>query len=374
MAERSRPWSGIVTGDAGPYSDDQWTDVWLTLLAPIIAQQGVFQEQLNEFALSSVAATPVSVASGRAMVNGIWYESDAATSVTIPTPAANPRVDRIVARADWVLQTVRITRIAGAEAASPVPPALVQVDGTTWDVPLWQVHATTGGVLTFFADDRIFIGQYQPAASSDDHWFLEDEMFFGQQGAYGASENFKDFRLTISGSYDATPSTVFGTGVLNFAANGAGAGFVSYTTGLMDPEVTNNRSLIMARNPNSDANLDRLIGYASLVGDVTPNDGVMFRAVGAGNWFAVCREGGVETVVDTTLAPDATNRKFEIRQVIDEAVVFLIDGVVRAQINTNVNSLGAMSYGAQIVDSGANPVDQIYMQVDRIKATGDRPA
>ncbi len=374
MAERSRPWSGIVTGDAGPYSDDQWTDVWLTLLAPIIAQQGVFQEQLNEFALSSVAATPVSVASGRAMVNGIWYESDAATSVTIPTPAANPRVDRIVARADWVLQTVRITRIAGAEAASPVPPALVQVDGTTWDVPLWQVHATTGGVLTFFADDRIFIGQYQPAASSDDHWFLEDEMFFGQQGAYGASENFKDFRLTISGSYDATPSTVFGTGVLNFAANGAGAGFVSYTTGLMDPEVTNNRSLIMARNPNSDANLDRLIGYASLVGDVTPNDGVMFRAVGAGNWFAVCREGGVETAVDTTLAPDATNRKFEIRQVIDEGVVFLIDGVVRAQINTNVNSLGAMSYGAQIVDSGANPVDQIYMQVDRIKATGDRPA
>ena len=374
MAERSRPWSGIVTGDAGPYSDDQWTDVWLTLLAPIIAQQGVFQEQLNEFALSSVAATPVSVASGRAMVNGIWYESDAATSVTIPTPAANPRVDRIVARADWVLQTVRITRIAGAEAASPVPPALVQVDGTTWDVPLWQVHATTGGVLTFFADDRIFIGQYQPAASSDDHWFLEDEMFFGQQGAYAASENFKDFRLTIAGSYDATPSTVFGTGVLNFAANGAGVGFVSYTTGLMDPELTNNRSIVMARNPNSDANLDRLIGYASVVGDVTPNDGVMFRAVGAGNWFAVCREGGVETVVDTTLAPDATNRKFEIRQVIDEAVVFLIDGVVRAQINTNVNSLGAMSYGAQIVDSGANPVDQIYMQVDRIKATGDRPA
>ncbi len=374
MAERSRPWSGIVTGDAGPYSDDQWTDVWRSLLAPIIARQGVFQEQLNEFDLSSVAADPVSVASGRAMVNGIWYESDAATSVTIPTPAANPRVDRIVARADWVLQTVRITRIAGAEAASPVPPALVQVDGTTWDLPLWQVHATTGGVLTFFADDRIFIGQYEPAASSDDHWFLEDEMFFGQQGAYAASENFKDFRLTIAGSYDATPSTVFGTGVLNLAANGAGTGFVSYTTGLMDPEVTNNRSVIMARNPNSDANLDRLIGYASLVGDVTPTDGVMFRAVGAGNWFAVCREGGVEFTVDTTLAPDATNRKFEIRQVIDEAVVFLIDDVVRAQINTNVNSLGAMAFGVQIVDSGVNPVDQIYMQADRIKATGTRPA
>ncbi len=375
MAERSRPWSGIVTGDSGPYSDDQWTDIFKTALASVIASQGVFQEQLNEFDITSVAATPVSVQSGRAAVNGIWYESDASTSLTIVNATAgNVKVDRIVARADWVLQTVRLVVVAGANvAANPVPTALTQVDGTTWELPLWQIHVTDAGVLSFFADDREFVGQQEPAASSDTHYFLEDEMFFGEAGPYTVDETFKSFRLTIVGSYEASPSGVFGSGVLNLSANGAGAGHVAYMTTGMSPQESHGSFFIChARNPVTDANLDRLIGYASAIGDVTPNDGVFFRAVGAGNWFAVCREGGVETPVDTTIALDATNRKFEMRQIEDDGVEFLIDNVVRARINTNVNSAGSMSAGAFISDSGVNPADNIYLQVDRLKIAGQR--
>ncbi len=166
MAEVSRPWSGAVTGDSGPYSDDQWTDVWKTLLGPVVATQGVFQDQLNVFALGGLAASPVTIDTGRALVNGIWYESNTSVNVAIPTPAVNPRVDRIVLRADWAAQTVRITRIAGAEGAAPTPPALVQNDGVTWDLPLWQVHITVAPVLTIFRDERAFIGQYEPTGNS----------------------------------------------------------------------------------------------------------------------------------------------------------------------------------------------------------------
>ena len=149
MSESSRPWSGIVTGDSGPYSDDQWSDIFATFLAHIVASQGVWEGQLNEL-VASGAVTPVAINTGPALVDGVWYESDASEDVAIPSPAVNPRVDRIVLRKDWALQTVRLTRLAGAESALQVPPApaLVQNDGVTWDLPLWQIHITVAGVIT----------------------------------------------------------------------------------------------------------------------------------------------------------------------------------------------------------------------------------
>lgn len=367
MTERSRPWSGIVTGDAGPYSDDQWSDVWKQF-APTIASQGVLWNQLNIFDLSSVAATPVSVASGRALVNGIWYESDAAVSIAIPTPAVNPRVDRIVARADWALQTVRITRVAGAEAASPVPPALVQVDGTTWDLPLWQVHATTGAVLTFFRDERSFIGQYEPSQPTDEYVYLSNEMFMGSN-TITASETFNNWAIEIVGSYQVQ-ALAFGGGAARLTASGAGAGHVAFFSVAHRPDDINAHTIFRAKNPNTDANLDRLLGYTSLLSDVTPTNGYFFRSVGTGNWFAVCRAAGVETVVDTSQALDDVWRKFEMRQHGTDVVTFLIDDVVVATIQTDVPGSVDLNLASLITDSGTNPADVSYMDTDRIRMAG----
>lgn len=371
MAERSRPWDGTVTGDAGPYSDDQWTDVWKQW-APIIASQGVLRNQLNEFDLSSVAATPVSVASGRALVNGIWYENDAAVSVAIPTPGANPRVDRIVARADWVLQTVRITRVAGAEAASPVPPALVQIDGTTWDLPLWQVHATTGAVLTFFRDERSYIGQYEPSEPTDELVYLEDELFLPNSNIT-ASESLGTWGVEIVGNYSVIPTPAFGGGAIRLGNTGASLGHVSFFSRSHRPDLINARTIMRAKNPNTDANLDRTLGYVSLLADVTPADGVFFRSVGAGNWFAVCRAGGVEagSVTDTTIGLDDVWRKFETVQRGTDVATFLVDDVVRATHRVNIPAVDS-ALTAQIVDSGVTPAVAAYMDVDRFRAAGDR--
>lgn len=371
MVERSRPWDGIVTGDAGPYSFDQWTDVWKTR-APTIASQGVFLNQLNGLDLSGLPVSPVDIASGRALVNGIWYESDASIALAIPTPGANPRVDRIVLRADWLLQTVRLFRLAGAEAAAPVPPALVQIDGTTWDLPVWQVHITVGGVITFFRDERAFIGQYEPSEPTDGLVYIEDDLFWPELTTAANAIHYP-WRVNIAGNYNIIPMAGFGRGAVDMGVTGAAAGDVSLNQPEHRPDLINGHLIVRSKSPNVAVTLDRGIGWVATTATLLPVNGVWFRADGTGgaNWFAVCRSGGVETAVDTGQAPDNTWRKFEIRQVGADVVTFLIDNVVVATIQTDIPA-AALILAMQIHDDGAAPAIARYQQFDRIKLTGTR--
>tara|TARA_Y100000310_G_scaffold343856_1_gene453520 strand:+ start:1265 stop:2680 length:1416 start_codon:yes stop_codon:yes gene_type:complete len=168
MTELSRPWEGTTTGDAGPYTDDNWTDIWKYFLGGIgEANSGVFSNALNELEVTG-AASPVTVDTGVALNDGTYYLNDVAVNVVVATPAAAQRIDRIVLRKDWALQTVRITLIGGVEGGGA--PALTQVDGTTWDIPLYQLTvAFPGGAITL-ADEREWLSikkaDFQRFASS----------------------------------------------------------------------------------------------------------------------------------------------------------------------------------------------------------------
>lgn len=157
--ETSAPWDGVSVGDAtiAPFdAGSEWASYWRSLsTADAVPTNlgGVIAGALNELAVSGTA-TPVSVASGRALAYGTRYESSAIVTVAIPTPGAATRIDRIVLRKDWAAQTVRITRIAGAEGGGA--PSLVQIAGTTWDTPLAQASITTGAVITV-TDQRQFL-------------------------------------------------------------------------------------------------------------------------------------------------------------------------------------------------------------------------
>jgi hypothetical protein len=160
MAETSRFWDGTSTGDAtaAPYdAATEFAGVLKSIIAAAALQPdegGVLAGQLNECATSG-AATPISVAAGRAICYGTWYQADAAVSVAVPSPGASTRIDRIVLRKDWAAQTVRVTRIAGVEGGGA--PALTQTAGVTWDTPLYQLSITTLGVITL-TDQRRWIG------------------------------------------------------------------------------------------------------------------------------------------------------------------------------------------------------------------------
>jgi len=163
MTEISRPWGGITLGDAGPYSESQWHQVWRSLSGHSV-NAGVLTNQLNELAVTGVA-TPVSVATGRAMVHGAWYQSDAVVTVAVPTPAVSTRVDLIVLQKDWITQTVRIARHAGTEGAGA--PALTQNDTVLWEIPLAEASITTGGTITV-TDTRVMIPDLEIAIEQGD--------------------------------------------------------------------------------------------------------------------------------------------------------------------------------------------------------------
>ena len=373
MTERSRAWNGIVTGGSGPDSDHQWTDVWKTVHTPIIAEQGVFLDQLNELALSGLPISPVSIDTGRAFVNGLWYETDAAVAVTISTPGPNPRVARIVARADYTAQTVRIVAIAGTPAASPVPPALVQSGEPAglWDTPLHQVHITTGGVITVFRDERSFIGAYTLSEPTDEKVHFAMELPWPEL-ATTASAIFYPFRLTIAGSYNANPGPG-GDMATSLRVTGGSAGDAALSIPNQRPDLINSHTIFRAKSPNTAATLDSGLGYVSSEATLTPTNGVWFRRDGNGgvtNWEAVTRSGNVETTTDTTIAATNTYKKFEIRQVGVAVVTFLIDGVVRATHQTDIPAADLIL--AMQIHDGAAPAVNDYLDLSRLRIAGTR--
>ena len=165
MAESSIFWTTNGTGDGGANYTESQLVAWLrrTFIRDVTTQ-GVLAGYANAFAATVTGVgdtTPVEIETGAAMVYGFPYESDSMVQVEVPTPSVSTRIDRIVLRVDWAAQTVRIARIAGVEGGSA--PALTQTADTTWEISLYQVSITTGGVITITADERSYCRFNTPA-------------------------------------------------------------------------------------------------------------------------------------------------------------------------------------------------------------------
>jgi len=158
MAEVSYLWTTDGTGDgeAGGYTQVHWSAVG-RVLAGGSGWEGVVPGYLNELACTANGANTVAVNTGGAMVDGKPYYNSASVDVDIPSAsgAGNTRIDRIVLRASWAAQTVRITRIAGTDAATPSAPSITQTSGTTYDILLCQVLVDTAGNVTV-TDERVW--------------------------------------------------------------------------------------------------------------------------------------------------------------------------------------------------------------------------
>lgn len=153
MTEISRPWDGISTGDAGPYSSENWALSWRYLSArgagypnagPFLGT-GTAPNNGLKVQAQSPAAAAVDVLIGSALVAGRWYLNDATKALTIAANASgNPRIDTIILRADYSLQTVVLAVLQGTPAGSPTPPTLTQTAGVLWEIPLADVAVANG--------------------------------------------------------------------------------------------------------------------------------------------------------------------------------------------------------------------------------------
>lgn len=165
MAQTSGPWNGISVGDAGPYSDSEWWDIWSHIIgyganrnnAGIMRGTGLIQVVTRHESLRATVTSPVSAAVqiqiGGAIVDGTSYINDAAATLAIAANASgNPRIDLIVLRKDYVAQTVRLAVKQGTPASPPVPQTLTQTAGVTWEIPIAEVRANNGFVTIAAAD------------------------------------------------------------------------------------------------------------------------------------------------------------------------------------------------------------------------------
>jgi hypothetical protein len=153
MTEKSFYWSVLTTGDGqySPYDNDEFSDIWRKLFQRDRTTQGYIENYENELAVTNPSGSTIRVATGAALVDGKFYETDADVDNTVSTPAAATRVDRVVLRKSWAAQTVRVAIVTGVEGAGV--PSLTQTDGVTWEIPLAQVSITIGGVITL-TDER----------------------------------------------------------------------------------------------------------------------------------------------------------------------------------------------------------------------------
>lgn len=165
MAEDSTGWTTGGAGDgAATLTRADWSD-FLKIAAACMGFEGVAPGYLNSLVGSSTGANNCRIGTGGAMVDGKPYWNTANVDTVIPSAVGggNTRIDRIVLRADWTAQTVRITKIAGTDAASPTAPAVTTTSGTTYDIKLYQVLVNTSGAITL-TDERSFAKPVLPNA------------------------------------------------------------------------------------------------------------------------------------------------------------------------------------------------------------------
>ena len=141
MTEKAILWTTGALGDGLT----KYTMAETTRMYRHMINGGIYPGYANELAPTG-AAPNVNIDTGAACHYGYDYDNDASVAVNIPTPVGATRIDRIVLRASWAAQTVRITRIAGVEGGAA--PAITQTPNVTWDEKICQVSITTGGVIT----------------------------------------------------------------------------------------------------------------------------------------------------------------------------------------------------------------------------------
>jgi hypothetical protein len=155
MTQISYPWDGTATGDAGPYTDDQWSTLWEEYFRneiqtdrnalgylPGTESSGNTPLEITETSPTSLA---VNVEQGSFIFFGRIYNNDARETLSITQNlSGSNRIDSIVLECDWTAQTVRLAVVEGTPAGSPVAPTLTQTKGTLWQQKLADITVANG--------------------------------------------------------------------------------------------------------------------------------------------------------------------------------------------------------------------------------------
>lgn len=207
MTEISRPFNGNnVLGDDGPYSDEQWHEVWHSFFGNDMAassnkagnNRGVIKGALNELRVQeqSVPDNTVRVRSGYGNVNGCWYYNDGDST---QTPSANAsgstRIDIIVLQLDYTNNEVRLAIVEGTPAAGY--PALTQTAGTLWQSPLAAL-VLVNGFATIDDSDIVDMRRWTNIPDAITAWVQNNSAQVLEGGDVAVWDSTIDSSITVS--------------------------------------------------------------------------------------------------------------------------------------------------------------------------------
>lgn len=131
-----------------------------------MVRDGVCYGVASELAVTSGGTGFANVATGEAWVQGFWYKNDAVKVLAVASnPTAVTRVDRVVLRLDRTGNTLTAVVKQGVLGAGL--PALTQIPGGIWELPLAQI-STTSGVSTYTDDRQWQTNLYNPMTAAGD--------------------------------------------------------------------------------------------------------------------------------------------------------------------------------------------------------------
>lgn len=183
---------------------------WLELFTGLFSN-GVMAGQLNTYTTTVTGGLGISVASGKALVQGFLARSDAAVALTCAAAdPTNPRIDRAVLHCDLSAHTLTVQLLTGTPGVSPSPPALTQT-ATVWEISVYQVRVNatqtvlTAGSLT---DERTYSLANIAAGA------ILDALMANQKVNRSGDTMTGD--LITSGNFNTSKALLYGPGVGGF--------------------------------------------------------------------------------------------------------------------------------------------------------------
>lgn len=160
MTETSYFHNGTALNDAlnAPYSADEFSEL-LELLHGPTGKTFVLPGQLNNLEVTAGAGRSVDVASGRAFVNGRWYENTASVNLALPTNTSGfARWDRVFIEINLTTGVGALKTIQGGYATIPPIPDLKPAKDVV-QLPLARIYVPDSYVAVsaiYVHDERVF--------------------------------------------------------------------------------------------------------------------------------------------------------------------------------------------------------------------------
>lgn len=173
--------SYFFDGSDKSYGSGSFASMFETMLT-----DGVVKGFGNELHASFGANGTIIIDTGRAWINGRYYENTASLSLTIPTAdASNPRIDRVVLRLNMTNRNISLGIKSGTPAADPPYPPM-QKDSTVFEIPICRYRVNAGATLpTNLVDERSFVNAVNIAQNQSNKNYLINGNFVINQRVFG---------------------------------------------------------------------------------------------------------------------------------------------------------------------------------------------